>query len=49
MQRRLHGGGVLTRRQLPLHQLRWFPSPSYDGEELSRLMLHRRIANRVGA
>ena len=31
MQRRLHGGGVLTQSQLPLHQLRW--SPHRDGEE----------------
>ena len=33
IRRRADGGGVLTRRQLPLHQLRWFPSPANAGEE----------------
>jgi protein ImuB len=31
-----HGGGVVARRQLPLHRLRRFPSPANAGEELKR-------------
>ncbi|MGE5562966.1 MAG: DNA polymerase Y family protein [Bacillota bacterium] len=31
-----HGGGVMARRQLPLHRLRRFPSPAKAGEELKR-------------
>ena len=30
-----HGGGVVIRRQLPLHRLRRFPSPANGGEEPS--------------
>jgi len=31
-----HGGGVMARRQLPLHRLWRFPSPAKTGEELNR-------------